>query len=191
MSRELPKQDAEDLLSKQANKRFQVAKEGRKYEIDKFWQRSAFFWVFIAASFVAFAKSSDGVSQLLLACFGLVSSLAWTLQNRGSKYWQEAWEQKVERFEEAVLGEHVFKGTEKCEPKGFWGAAKFSVSKLTIALSDFVTLLWFGLALHASHFAMNFRQLHRECIYNVIFAGTLLYCLVMCFCALKTSDDKR
>jgi hypothetical protein len=71
-----------------------------KFEIDLFWKRSLFFW-FIAAAFVAYATliksetNADKDLPFIIACFGLVYNFAWTLGNRGSKYWQEAWEQKL------------------------------------------------------------------------------------------------
>jgi hypothetical protein len=43
----------------------QYAAESRRFEIERFWQRSIFFWGFVAASFVAYAalyKSSHMVS---------------------------------------------------------------------------------------------------------------------------------
>ena len=186
--------DETSKKTKRALKRFQTAKEGRKYEIDKFWQRSAFFWVFIAASFFAFSKANEGAERLLFSCFGLVTSLAWTLQNRGSKYWQEAWEQKVTRTEEEVLGEHVFHHFEKREPKGFWGAWEFSVSRLVIALSDFTTIVWLGLLLHTSRFLLLFRELHGGCIYLIITMATIAYCVAMgigCYSRKTSANDDR
>ena len=69
-------------------------------------------------------------------------SIAWTLANRGGKYWQEAWEQKLRSVEVAVLGAPLFSNKEPLEKKGWWGAARYSVSQLTIALSDFTALIW-------------------------------------------------
>lgn len=134
------------------------AAEVRKFEIERFWQRSLFFWGFIGAAFVAYAQLSgkDGLS-FLVACFGLICSVAWTLQNRGSKYWQEAWEAKVESVENDVLGVHLFSNREPLQRRGFWGAGTFSVSKLAIALSDFTVLIWVALAVKA------FRTLGGAC----------------------------
>jgi hypothetical protein len=169
-----------------ANKRFQAAKEGRKYEIDKFWQRSAFFWVFIAASFVAFSKA-EGLSRFPFACFGFVSSFAWTLQNRGSKYWYEAWEEKIKRAELDVLGEPLFNRIEAKQSKGLWGAADFSVTKLTIALSDFVTLIWFVLIVQSTDFFEQFRRQHRTGLYAVGIVTTLIYCASLFIYARRTN----
>lgn len=124
-----------------------IALETRRFEIDKFWTRSLFFWGFIAAAAVAFA--SDGISaeplaRLSLACFGALASLAWTLANRGSKYWHEAWEVKVQRLEREVFGISQFGSTEPMQSRGLWGARRYSVTKLAMALSDLTLLMWLG-----------------------------------------------
>jgi hypothetical protein len=132
-----------------AEKYFDVASDIRKFEIGLFWQRSLFFWGFIGAAFVAYATlGTDNQAKLLVSCFALVCSVAWTLLNRGSKYWQEAWEQKTERKERDVFGEELFHRWERVERK-FWllRARRYSVSKLSIALSDFTAIVWFLLAL--------------------------------------------
>ncbi|MEX2450285.1 MAG: hypothetical protein WD407_05465 [Rhodospirillales bacterium] len=121
--------------------RLKLSIETRQLEIELFWKRSLFFWGFIASAFVAYAALLDAcISQkeilLTIACFGFICSLAWTLVNRGSKYWQENWEQKVDEYELKVFGEEFFAKQEKIKrQKCCWlEAKKFSVSKLAIAL---------------------------------------------------------
>jgi hypothetical protein len=122
-----------------------LAAEVRKFEIERFWGRSIFFWGFIAAAFVAYAqlynKDAKAIA-MMVACFGFVCSIAWTLVNRGGKYWQEAWEQKLTTVEAEVLGTPLFSNREPRKKTGWWGAAHYSVSRLTIALSDFTALTW-------------------------------------------------
>jgi len=127
------------------------AAETRRFEIERFWQRSLFFWGFIGAAFIAYAalakdKPADPLLPFIVACFGVVSSVAWTLQNRGSKYWQEAWEDKIKAVEFDVLGAEVFSNIEPVRNRHIWGAARYSVSKLAVALSDFTLLVWLVLA---------------------------------------------
>ena len=118
-----------------ATKRFEVAIDTRKFEIELFWKRSLFFWGFIAAAFIGYGTLVQAKAPelaLMIGCFGLVCSVAWTLANRGSKYWQEAWEQKVEREEHNALGEPFFSMVEAVQEwKGAWlRARRYSVSKL-------------------------------------------------------------
>ena len=124
-------------------KKYEVANDTRKFEIDLFWKRSLFFWGFIASVFVGYAYFYDKnpVISTLIANFGLVCSLCWTLANRGSKYWQENWEIHVTKIEDQVTGP-LYKINNPRLKKGFWGAWRYSVSKLAIALSDYVILIW-------------------------------------------------
>ncbi len=126
-------------------KRFDVAVQIRNFEIDLFWKRSVFFWGFIASAFAGFAvlRNSNSDLSIVVACFGMVCSCAWTLLNRGSKFWQECWETKVEQSEESVVGKFFAEEEKERTNKGAWlGARNFSVSKLAIALSDYVFFLW-------------------------------------------------
>jgi hypothetical protein len=135
---------------------FDFAAKELRAEISLFWQRSLFFWGFTAAAFVAYGvliKELDRDLALAVSCFGLVCSVAWTLANRGSKYWQVAWEQKLKSVEISVLGSSVYSRTEQNTDQNWWGAARYSVTRLTIALSDFTILIWIALAFKATPLA--------------------------------------
>src|SRR5262249_38536106 len=103
--------DVSQATPDQREEILKYASEIRKFEIERFLQRSLFFWGFIGASLVAYGATYShrlDLLPLIIACFGLLCSVAWTLQNRGSKYWQEAWEQKVQTVERDVLGVPLF-----------------------------------------------------------------------------------
>jgi hypothetical protein len=164
------------------------ASEIRKFEIERFWGRSLFFWGFIASAFVAYAytyKSQPEAQlefvRLVIAGFGFVASFAWTLQNRGSKYWQEAWEQKVESVEAAVLGTNLFSNREPMLPKGFFGAADFSVSRLAIVFSDFTVVVWGLLALQVAFSSSSPSEANWLLI--CFLAMIVAVVLVMLFCS--------
>jgi len=146
--------DVSNATTDQKVELLRYAAETRRFEIERFWQRSLFFWGFIGAAFVAYAalskNNSDPSLPLAIACFGAVSSLAWTLQNRGGKYWQEAWENKVRLVEYEVLGARLFSNQEPVDKHFPWGACRYSVSKMAIALSDFTVLVW-GFLIWKSH----------------------------------------
>jgi hypothetical protein len=135
------------------DKIFDTAADTRKFEIGLFWQRSLFFWGFIAAAFLAYAdlvkdRDQDPVVITAIASFGLVCSVAWTLANRGSKYWQNAWEAKIETVEHDALGARLFSEPYTPRPNqiywwGIWSRSwHYSVSRLATALSDFAVMLW-------------------------------------------------
>lgn len=127
------------------------ASEVRKFEIERLWQRSLFFWGPLLVAFGGYAKFFETQPRAALgaAAFGFVGSLAWTLQNRGSKYWQEAWEQKVEAVQEQVLGAPLFSNPEIAKRQGWLSARRYSPSKLAIILSDYVMIAFLGLGVAA------------------------------------------
>src|ERR1035441_10088391 len=124
--------------------RFDLSVRIRNLEIDLFWKRSLFFGGFISLAFAGYVALRQSDVRIIPACFGMVCSLVWTLANRGSKYWQESWERKVERYEPSVTGP-LFSVEEEPQKKGCWGGQKYSVSKLAIALSDYVFALCLAL----------------------------------------------
>jgi len=180
--------DVSKTSGEQKGKILEYAVQVRSFEIERFWQRSLFFWGFIGAAFVAYSELF-GKSDLsfYIACFGVVCSVAWTLQNRGGKYWQEAWESKVESVESDVLGASLFANMEPIQRKGWWGARTYSVSKLTIALSDFTVLVWVALAAKVLPFH---RLIIAPCDAMIAVLVTVFFVMVLFTC--RTSErDKR
>lgn len=188
---------------KKEEKKYDVALDTRKFEIDLFWKRSIFFWGFIAAAFVAYAtfsgdKANNPHLRLLIALFGLVCSFCWTLTNRGSKYWQENWEQHVDVLEDKITGK-LFKDRKPPKKKFWWfRARKFSVSKLTIALSDYTVFVWFGLTLYnlrnlsiaLPFFESNRWPIHfnEEETFLIFFMLTIVW-LIFIFLFARTSEN--
>lgn len=182
--------DDEKIILDKKTKQYDVALATRNFEIELFWKRSIFFWGFIASAFVGYATLIQLKSPLaiVLACFGFVCSFAWALVNRGSKRWQENWEILVGEFEEEITGELFSLRREKTKKHIWLSASKFSVSKITIALSDFTVIVWLSLLFY--HFIKIFQTTHIFSIAALpIFAiiGTLLFALFM-YCSGISSD---
>lgn len=84
----------------------------RKFEIELYWKRAAYYWTFIAGIIAGFflisssSKANDELIKLrfLLNCLGIVFSMGWYCVNRGSKYWQENWESHLDIMEDKVFG---------------------------------------------------------------------------------------
>ncbi|MFH0803143.1 MAG: hypothetical protein V2A78_12275 [bacterium] len=173
-------------------KAYETAVETRKLEIELFWSRSLFFWGFIASAFIAYAELHRFGSDIsvVIASFGLVCSLAWSLGNRGSKFWQESWETKVERIEPSVTGA-LFSRPESVQTrKGSWLCGReFSVSKLAIALSDYTIVLWFSVIVWEL-FCLLAPSAVVVCVkpYAVLVfvAFSLLFCVVVFFAGRST-----
>jgi len=125
----------------------------RKFEIQLYWQRAAYFWALIAATFAGYfavlaaAASTDrDFNAYVRSCVGLTFSVAWVLTNRGSKFWQENWECHVDMLEDSVTGP-LYKTVlhEKREPGSLAmleGPAPYSVSRINQWISVFTMAIW-------------------------------------------------
>jgi hypothetical protein len=168
------------------------AADVRKFEIDLFWKRSTFFWAFSTTALGAygFANNHPGL-QFAAGCFGLVCAVVWTLVNRGSKYWQEVWEKKVEAVQPGAINFDLFskRTNPSVEQSWKWGAMHFSVSALATALSDFTIVLWFGLIVRASVLGP---QIPIECAEFVLALVTTVYvAVVIAWCNRNEENRKR
>ena len=129
------------------------ALESRRFEIELYWRRVAYFWTLIAASLAAFflLMSADKPRQdpiVIVGCIGVTLSLAWYLANRGSKYWQENWERHIDVLEEA-LHRNLFKTTISPDLYPFWKLARgfpYSQSRLNQIISLYIVCVWVALA---------------------------------------------
>jgi len=176
------------------NKRFDLSVQTRNFEIDLFWKRSLFFWGFISAAFVGYAALRQSDLRIVVACFGMICSCAWTLVNRGSKYWQENWETKVERFEDPITGALFVQEELPQSYKGWWlRGRQYSVSKLAIALSDYVFLLWVAIVVSeiVKHFAPgNVRPFLTEIGLDLFVPFSALYIILLFVFGRKTTRPK-
>jgi hypothetical protein len=156
------------------SRRFDAALQTRQFEIDLFWKRSLFFWGFIAAAFVAVSTLKDEhMLVLLVSGFGLVCSFAWTLVNRGSKYWQEQWEAKVEDVENKVTCP-LFKKREAEQDKGWWlRGRRYSVTRLTIAVSDYIFFVWLCIFSRQALISLGFSRSFQH-----KFAVIIAFCVI-------------
>lgn len=151
--------DSEKLSDSAQRARYDASVRHLQFELDLFWKRSLFFWVFIAAAFTAFTQAEGHAPlQMVIASFGFVCSVVLTLANRGSKYWYESWETKLKNAEKSVTGplfglpepekpkvtvSHWLKKWSIREEGQWWFKGKrYSPSKLAIALSDYVAVIW-------------------------------------------------
>jgi hypothetical protein len=134
----------------------ETALDIRKFEIDLYWKRATYSWAFIAASFTGYIavttqKTPNLLLESLFACLGLIFSLSWFLVNKGSKYWQENWEMHVDLLEDISMGPlykttcHNPYQTEKATfLNNLFGPRRYSVTRINIAISFFVALVWAG-----------------------------------------------
>ncbi|HDZ9329910.1 TPA: hypothetical protein RUZ39_003857 [Vibrio cholerae] len=83
----------------------------RKFEIELYWKRATYFWALIAVAFAGFfaVLGAEKIKErefysFIIANIGMVFTWSWFLVNRGSKFWQENWENHVNLLEDAVIG---------------------------------------------------------------------------------------
>ena len=79
---------------------------------------------------------------------------AWYLVNRGSKYWQENWENHVDMLEDAVIGPLYKTVLERPSEADFFeryftGPLAMSVSKINQWVSCFTLCIWGMLIYHS------------------------------------------
>lgn len=142
---------SKDNLAPKSLRALEHALDIRKFEIDLYWKRASYFWVLIGAALIAYVTvvtNADEYKKELSAfvsCLGLVFSCAWLAVNKGSKFWQENWERHTDMLEDEHIGplyKVVFDND-----KGFlnFSGAAYSVSKINLAVSFYVVLVWLGL----------------------------------------------
>jgi uncharacterized membrane protein len=123
---------------------FKRACENRDFEISNFWKRALYFGGFIAIIFNGYVniltgKNADAVKasplDLYLILLGIIFSVAWLLAIKGSKQWQENWEQHINKLEDEITGP-LYK-TIYCE-----GERLYSVSKICKMLAWIIIGVW-------------------------------------------------
>ena len=162
----------DDFLSgeKKGERALARALDTRKFEIELYWRRAAYFWTFIGAAlagFVAVQASGAETKQdlsVVLSCVGFVFSVAWLCVNRGSKYWQENWEKHVDMLEDNISGPLYKVVLSRGKPRSWrdrgrhivTGPSPLSVSKINQLISIYVSILWVVLIFYSlPEFSLN------------------------------------
>jgi hypothetical protein len=123
---------------------FNKAWEIRNFEIDKFWQRSAYFWGFIAFIFGGYVYCITSESRyivksmyidLYMILLGGIFSVAWLFVICGSKRWQDNWEAHIDKLEDEITGP-LYKTVY------YKGRRYYSVSKINEVLAWVVIVVW-------------------------------------------------
>lgn len=143
-----------DFSGIRGQKALEQALDIRKFEIEMYWKRASYFWTLIAASFAGYGltlgKAELGFFSTVVCCVGLVFSVGWSLVIKGSKQWQENWENHVEMLEDCIQGPLYKTVLRRPEPQGIrehitdflTGPAPFSVAGINQIISYFTTLVW-------------------------------------------------
>lgn len=84
----------ENSRQQKLEKAFDTAHDTRKFEIDKYWQRTAYFWAFITSVYVAyfhvlkemFDFKHGSFVLVVISALALFFSFSWYLTSVGSKH---------------------------------------------------------------------------------------------------------
>lgn len=168
----------------------EYALEIRKFEIDLYWKRATYFWTLIASAFAGYFvimgtqhMAEQKFMAFIVACVGFLFTFAWLQVNRGSKQWQENWENHVDMLEDAVAGP-LYKTVLRRPPHGdglfersITGPASISVSKTNQIVNLFTLFIWLVLA----YFALDaVGPCYPFSIRHLVVAGTTaVFCIVI------------
>lgn len=168
----------------------EVALDVRKFEIELYWKRANYFWVFISISFVAFftlllSENIDDylISLVIVSFIGTMFSFSWYLVNRGSKYWQNNWEHHVDMLENVKIGP-LYKLTIDNKNSRFnpLKAFPFSVSRINIYVSFYIFVLWMLLSLYSTmlYFGISITA-HKHFFYYFLLTLTAFSLILLFF----------
>ena len=162
----------------------------RKFEIELYWKRATYFWALIASTFAGYFVIL-GAEHLvdkkflafIVACVGFLFTFALFQVNRGSKQWQENWENHVDILEDKVIGP-LHKTVLGRSPDDtlfeshFTGPSNISVSKTNQIVNLFTLCIWFALA--CVTLDIPWYGYYPSSIKHVaIFALTLIFCIII------------
>jgi hypothetical protein len=180
----------------------------RKFEIDLFWKRANYFWLYNMSAFTAYfyvisRKDIDmkDVLVLLITGIGVFMSLCWVLIGKASKYWQENWEKNVDLLEDGYMGP-LYKTTLKkdrkcCDRFNPLKSFKYSVSKISQLLSFGIFLVWLLLWGNQIVTVLSIFVNDKISINDatkaliVFFVTVLLPVLLMKYCGTSNAKDKK
>lgn len=163
-------------------KAFEIALETRKFEIDLYWKRANYFWLFVAAIFVAWYNVDKSCEENTFISFvimgvGLAISFCWFCVNRGSKYWQENWESNIE-YLSTKLGIPIFKMISYFQgsPLNIRNKYPYSVSKVNQMVNFVVIFFWICLIFHKVYLSTTEQDIC--CIILAFTIATVIICLL-------------
>jgi len=125
-------------------KAYEIANDTRKFEIDNYWKRANYYWLFQTAVYGGYfysvtAKWDKNLCKhpeyiiVGITCLGFLTALAWLFSNIGSKQWQKNWESHVDMLEDGIAGPLYKVGIHE---------KTWSVSKINEIVSGFSVIAW-------------------------------------------------
>ncbi|MFM5135421.1 RipA family octameric membrane protein [Aeromonas rivipollensis] len=199
--------EVNDKESKLLKAAFGQVSDIRKFEIELYWKRATYFWALIAVAFAGYFSilasehmPSKFFLSLIVSCIGFVFTFAWFLSSRGSKYWQENWENHLDLLEDKVTGP-LYKtllerpGHINLAEKLITGPLSVSVSKINQWVSIFIVFAWCLLVGFSAYNSLKPLGLSKEQWLNIgLHALVIVIALAVCFMMFgfgQTHKDKH
>lgn len=103
-------------MNKLLRNRLNYSLKSRQHEIDSLWQRTTYHSVIVGALFVArYNVKLDLPILIILDILLILVCFIWYLSGRGSKFWQEAWENEVGQVLYAIEKNDIVKIIRKAD----------------------------------------------------------------------------
>lgn len=199
--------ETKNAESKRLKAAFDQVSDIRKFEIELYWKRATYFWALIAVAFAGYFAilAADNMQNkfflsLVVACIGFVFTFAWHLANRGSKYWQENWENHLDLLEDNVTGP-LYKtllerpGHINASEKYITGPLSVSVSKINQWVSVFVIFSWVTLAAFSAYKSLSplaiGRQQWLQLASHTVVVFVALGCCILMLSRGKTHKERH
>ena len=148
-----PKNAGKKELKRALKKAWQL----RDFEIGLYWKRTIYFSTFIGALFVGFYNIRDDCSlKTIIAILGTAISWVWFLTNKGSKFWQENWENHI-IFLEQEFNSEIYSVTLNKSGECFFNPLNghsYSISRLNGFIVLLIWMAWVFLLIKELFFNM-------------------------------------
>lgn len=193
-----------DQAKKIKQRAFKEALDTRKFEIDLYWKRARYFFDIMCvlggiSAILTIAQSAGSIIDeflwlilFVIGCVGTVTAVAWYLTNKGSKYWQENWEQYVDALGKEIVGP-LFEHPISADGKNS-NLTRYSVSKVNELLSLYAIWVWGLLTLSTLIIGILLQcrqELMSEVIMWIPIAGAVILLIVSVWIICRTFKCKR
>lgn len=136
-----PRQELSQSEKEKVERLLKRAVETRNFEIEMYWKRANYFWVFQAVAFTMVGLILNGetpFSYLVVpSAIGALTAWLGYLAAIGSKFWQESWEKHVDMLENEL-------GQRLTQTIIFNGELSCSVSQLNARFMLIMFAVWLG-----------------------------------------------
>jgi len=130
---------------------YKIAISARNFHFSNFNKWMTYYYVAVAAIFVAFytIKTNDTKLKVSLLLLGFIVSVLWHLSCKGYYFWIKNWTYQIKRFEDNIKKKDkvysVFSSHVKNKKNNLFNpiqSANISTSKLILILSFIVSVIW-------------------------------------------------